>query len=81
MVNARVSKRLRREVDNLVPLTNVVGRNIYRHAKRAWSRHEGPVDIDPIINRYEQFHEAMENNKKQKLIKELQLAEKKANIL
>jgi hypothetical protein len=53
------ARYIRKTINNIIPVTNVVGMNVYRRTKRSLSRKEVPESIDFIIDRYESLFNRM----------------------
>lgn len=70
-MNQKKAKQLRSVVNNIIPLINIVGRNVYRHVKRSYNKREIPSTVDFYINRYESLYNRMFNSIKNKRLRAL----------
>lgn len=65
-MNQKKVKLLKKKINEIIPISNIVGRNVYRNIKKCYSKHIMPGLIDNYVDRYEFFYKTMENDLKNK---------------
>ena len=65
-MNGKAAKKIRKQCNEIIPLSNIVGKNIYRQVKKSYTNKERLKTLEEYMDRYEDLFTRQEINKAKK---------------